>query len=88
MRLSRQAYSALYGAYGAQVERTEKHLTFELLWDVVKRGQSLDARQKQHALQCRDCRDCVQTISAEARQSGHSVPDLLTDSKVPVAASR
>jgi hypothetical protein len=80
MRLSTQAYALLYGVRAAEADRTETHLSLDLLRDLVKRGKPLDAQQKRHAGQCRDCRDFVEDFSAEARHAGKSIPDVLQKS--------
>jgi hypothetical protein len=80
MRLSTQAYAQLYGVGASHADRSETHFSLDLLRDLVKRGKPLNARQKAHAGQCRDCRDFVEDFSAEARHAGKSVPDLLPKS--------
>jgi hypothetical protein len=88
MRLSTQAYAQLYGVRASQADHHETHLSLDLLRDLVKRGAPLDAHQKQHARQCRDCRDFVEDFSAEARHAGKSIPDLLQKSKRTSAGHR
>jgi hypothetical protein len=80
MRLSTQAYASLYGVRPSPADRLETHFSLDLLRDLVKHGKPLNARQKQHALQCRDCRDFVEAFAADARHAGKSIPDQLLKS--------
>ncbi len=57
-----------------------EHLSEDLLWAVIKKGQSLDETYIRHAAECRDCREFVWEFSNEARCSGFSFPDLLPHS--------
>jgi hypothetical protein len=88
MRLRIQAYSQVYGVRSSSVDRPEAHFSLDLLRNLVKRGANLDANQKLHARQCRDCRDFVDAFLADARQAGKSVPDLLPNSARAAAARR
>ena len=54
-----------------------EHLSADLLWAAVKKGQSLDDRFLEHARECRDCRQFVSEFSNGARASGFSFPELL-----------
>jgi hypothetical protein len=87
MRLSTQAYAQIYGVGPSHAEYPEMHFSLDLLRDLVKRGKPLNARQKQHAGLCRDCREFVEDFSAEARRAGKSVPDLLPKS-MPASTAR
>jgi hypothetical protein len=88
MRLSTQAYAQIYGVGPSPADRLETHFSLDLLRDLVKRGKPLNARQKQHAVLCRDCRDFVEDFSAEARHAGKLIPELLPKSTQAAAARR
>ena len=71
MRLAR-----IPGAEGSMQEHVE-HLSEDVLWAVVKKGQPLADAYVQHTKDCRDCREFVWEFSMEVRCAGFSLPDLL-----------
>jgi hypothetical protein len=81
MRLAR-----IPDARGPKKEHLE-HLSADLLWATVKRGQPLANTYVQHAKECRDCREFVGEFSREARRAGFSFPDLLPEPDRPQSNS-
>lgn len=61
---------------GSVRERVE-HLSADVLWAAVKKGQSLPEDYVEHAKDCRDCREFISEFSLEARQAGFQFPDLV-----------
>ena len=74
MRLVRM--SILEGSVTIQAE----HLSDDILWAIVKRGQPLPDAYIRHTKDCRDCREFVSEFSLEARSAGIQFPDLLPQS--------
>jgi hypothetical protein len=62
------------------VQEQVEHLSADLLWAAVKRGQPLPEAAVQHAKDCRDCREFVWEFSTEADFAGFRFPALLPQS--------
>jgi len=64
-----------------------EHLSADVLWATVKKGQPLANAYVQHTKDCRDCREFVSEFSMEARSAGFSLPDLLPETDRPQSNS-
>ena len=60
-----------------------EHLSADVLWATVKKGQPLADAYVQHTKDCRDCREFVLEFSMEARCAGFNLPTLLPQADRP-----
>ena len=72
---------------GGSMQEHVEHLSSDVLWATVKKGQSLANAYVQHTKDCRDCREFVWEFSMEARCAGFSLPDLLPQPDRPQSNS-
>ena len=67
---------------GVSMQEHGDHLSADVLWATVKKGQPLAKAYVQHIKDCRDCREFVSEFSTEARSAGF-LHDLIPQTDRP-----